>query len=173
MQFRSFRNSSVIAAAKSLVNFFRDFCPQLLPKKFRGRFTAVADDDQKENLIYGKQKINYGIDGLELLVKEGGAGIAKERILDEEDFKRIRVLKLRKAVKKVDRKGFASSDDEEKEEEDSGDEGSIGESDEDDEEEEEYGSEEGSSQSEDEEENQSEEEENSFDEDEEDESDDE
>jgi protein SDA1 len=52
--FRSFRNASVMAAAKSLINYFRDVCPNLLPKKFRGRFTKVDEDNAKENMIYGK-----------------------------------------------------------------------------------------------------------------------
>ena len=39
VQFRTFRNASVVNAAKSLINYFRDVCPNLLPKKFRGRFT--------------------------------------------------------------------------------------------------------------------------------------
>ena len=37
--FRSFRNSSVVNSARSLINYFRDVCPNLLPKKYRGRFT--------------------------------------------------------------------------------------------------------------------------------------
>jgi hypothetical protein len=38
VDFRSYRKSkSVVAAARSLVNFFRDVCPQLLPKKALGR----------------------------------------------------------------------------------------------------------------------------------------
>jgi hypothetical protein len=79
------------------------------------------DDEHRENLVYGKQKISYGIDGIELLDKEGtGVNLAQERLLDEEDLKRIRVLKLRQAVKKVDRKGFASSDDENAEEDANG-----------------------------------------------------
>ena len=42
VQFRHFKkNSSVRMAGKSLVNFFRDVCPQLLPKKYIGRFTDV------------------------------------------------------------------------------------------------------------------------------------
>jgi hypothetical protein len=39
--------------------------------------------------------------------------LAATKILDDDDLKKIRVLKLRQAVKKVDRKGFASSSDEE------------------------------------------------------------
>ncbi len=40
--FKQNKNKSVRAAAKSLVNFFRDVCPQLLPKKYVGRFTEPA-----------------------------------------------------------------------------------------------------------------------------------
>lgn len=42
--FKNFRNKSVAAAAKSLVNFFRDVCPELLPnRKLKGRFTHTDE----------------------------------------------------------------------------------------------------------------------------------
>mmetsp|Transcript_47677 Transcript_47677/g.34927 ORF Transcript_47677/g.34927 Transcript_47677/m.34927 type:complete len:110 (+) Transcript_47677:356-685(+) len=47
LQFRTFKNASVKNAAKSLVNFFRDVCPELLPKKLRGRFTEIDEDNSK------------------------------------------------------------------------------------------------------------------------------
>ncbi len=101
------------------MNYFRDVCPNLLPKKLRGRFTKVDEDNKKENFVYGKQKINYNIDGIDLLMKsektEEGVNLAATRILTEDDLKKIRYLKMRRAVKKVDRKGFASSDEEEDE----------------------------------------------------------
>jgi hypothetical protein len=99
------------------VNYFRDVCPNLLPKKLRGRFTKIDEDNKKENFVYGKQKINYNIDGIDLLMKSEktaeGVNLAATRILTEDDLKKIRYLKMRRAVKKVDRKGFASSDEEE------------------------------------------------------------
>jgi protein SDA1 len=52
VEFRSYKNSSVVSAAKSLVNFFRDICPQLLPKKFLGRDQKL--DGKTEDLIYGQ-----------------------------------------------------------------------------------------------------------------------
>ena len=119
--FRTFRNASVVAASKSLINYFRDVCPNLLPRKFRGRFTKIDEDNAKENFVYGKQKINYGIDGIDLLKKSEGVdpevNLAATRILDDTDLRKIKVLKLRQAVKKVDRKGFASSSEEESEQE--------------------------------------------------------
>jgi len=51
--FRTFRNKSVSSAAKSLVNFFRDVCPELLPKKMRGRFNPTDDTNDKDNMIFG------------------------------------------------------------------------------------------------------------------------
>lgn len=89
-------------AAKSLINYFRDVCPNLLPKKFRGRFTKTDEDNKKENFIYGKQKINFDIDGVDLLRKSEKLGddvnIAATRILDERDFKKIRIMKLKQVV---------------------------------------------------------------------------
>jgi hypothetical protein len=74
-------------------------CPNLLPKKLRGRFTKIDEDNKKENLIYGSRKINYDIDGLELLRKAEnlpeGTNLATERILDEKDLKKIRYLKMK------------------------------------------------------------------------------
>jgi len=60
--------------------------------------------------MYGARKLNYGIEGIELL-KEGD-NVATERILTDLDIKKIRLMKLRKAVRSVDRKGFRSSDEE-------------------------------------------------------------
>ena len=100
--FRTFRNSSVVNAAKSLINYFRDVCPNLLPKKFRGRFTKLDDDNRKEDLVYGRQKVNFGIDGIELLEKaEGVEGLALTRVLNDEDLKKIKILKLKQALKGV------------------------------------------------------------------------
>ena len=76
-------------AGKSLVNFFRDVCPQLLPKKFIGRFTEIDESNHKDNVIYGEQRMVRGIDGVDLL-KEG-EDVAANRILTDEDLKRIRI----------------------------------------------------------------------------------
>jgi len=48
--FKQNKNKSVRAAAKSLINFFRDVSPQLLPKKYVGRFTEMVEKDQP---VYG------------------------------------------------------------------------------------------------------------------------
>jgi hypothetical protein len=52
--FNGHKNKSVGSAAKSLINFFRDVCPQLLPKKLRGRFTKIDEDNAIENFVFGQ-----------------------------------------------------------------------------------------------------------------------
>lgn len=41
------------------------------------------------------------------LLKEG-QDVGKERILTDKDLKKIKLMKLREALKKVDKRGFAS-----------------------------------------------------------------
>jgi uncharacterized protein YdaL len=84
----------------------------MLPKKYIGRFTEM---DVKDMPVYGDRKINKTIDGIEYL-KEG-ANVMTERLLTDKDLKKIRVMKLREAVKKVDRHGFRSDTEEEDSEE--------------------------------------------------------
>ena len=65
-------------------------------------------------MVYGRQKLHYDIEGIELLKKHEGLGeevnLAAERLLDDKDLKKIRYLKLKQAVKNIDRKGFRDSD---------------------------------------------------------------
>lgn len=112
--FRSFKNKSVAAAAKSLVNFFRDVCPELLPKKMRGRFTEVDETNEKQNFVFGAQKIDFDIDGIELLKKaekiDKDKNLAADEILDDKTLKKIKLLKMKEGVKHVDRHGFRDND---------------------------------------------------------------
>lgn len=103
------------AAAKSLVNYFRDVCPELLPnRKLKGRFTKVDETNELDNYIFGKERVAEGVDGVELLQKYEQKKYGKEyankldadRILDDEDLKKIKILKLKEGVQRVDRHGF-------------------------------------------------------------------
>lgn len=93
--FRTHRHRSVSAAAKSLVNYFRDVCPELLPKKMRGRFTEV-DEDHSNSLVFGQEKLNKTIEGIELLQKaekiDYDVNLAADRVLDDRALKKIRIL---------------------------------------------------------------------------------
>lgn len=51
VDFRANKNKSVVAAAKSLINYFRDVCPQMLPKKYVGRFTNL--EETKAPMVFG------------------------------------------------------------------------------------------------------------------------
>lgn len=107
--FRRHKHQSVGIAAKSLLNYFKDVCPQLLPKKLRGRDTKIEDEaDRKENVLqFGSQKVFKDIDGLQLLRDtEQQEFDPAEQILSNADLKKIRFLQLRKAALKVDKKGY-------------------------------------------------------------------
>lgn len=112
--FRANKNKSVASSAKSLVNLFRDICPEMLPKKMRGRFNGTDETNQKENFVFGQEKINYDIDGIDLLKKaekhEEKANLAAADILDDKTLRKIKILKLKEEVRKVDRHGFRDED---------------------------------------------------------------
>lgn len=67
-----------------------------MPKKFLGRDQKI--EGKTDDLIYGHQKVNMGIEGAHLL-KEG-SNIAAERMLTDTDFKKIKVLEMRNALRK-------------------------------------------------------------------------
>jgi len=98
------------------VNFFRDVCPQLLPKKALGRDQKI--EAPGEALEYGKVKLHYGVPDAELL----GDNIGDKEILDDHDLKRIQRKKRRLLLAKYD-KGFKSSSEEESSDEFDGEEG--------------------------------------------------
>ena len=112
--FKSFKNKSVSAAAKSLVNYFRDVCPELLPKKLRGRFTVIDETNDKEQYLFGQQKLSRNIEGIELLKKaqkiDSDVNLAADQVLDDKDLKKIKILQLKEGVKRVDRHGFREED---------------------------------------------------------------
>lgn len=112
--FRVYKNKSVVSAAKSLVNFFRDVCPELLPKKMQGRFSVTDETNDKANLAFGTQKLARDVEGIELLKKaekiDSSVNLAADKILDDRDLKKIKILMLKEGVKRVDRHGFAEGE---------------------------------------------------------------
>jgi len=136
IEFRSYRNKSVMSAARSLINFFREVCPMLLPKKYLGRDKEFLTEEDKKAPVYGEQLVSNTVDGAHLLKEDkGGVSVAALRALDKSDFRRMEVLKKRMAMRKVDKHGFRSDDDEKKGEEvEDSDEGEEGEDEFDDEE---------------------------------------
>ena len=72
-------------------------------------------------MVYGKQKINYDIDGIELLAKhegyENAESLTMSRVLTDEDFKKIKILKMKNALKHVTKDDPFKKPEEEGEEE--------------------------------------------------------
>lgn len=78
-----------------------------MPKKFVGRFTEVVE---KEAPVYGQRPVFDTVEGIEYLGE--GANVAQDRLLTQEELKKIQIKRMRAAVRKVDRKGFRSSSEE-------------------------------------------------------------
>jgi SDA1. len=66
-EFKNYKEKNVAAAARSLINYFRDVNPDLLSKKFRGRFDFLDKKSERKTYMYGELKINERVDGAELL----------------------------------------------------------------------------------------------------------
>ena len=67
-------------------------------------------------MIYGRQKVNYDVDGIELLKgnkKEGEENLplASTKILDDKDLKKIKILKMKKTLAKIDKNRFKEDED--------------------------------------------------------------
>ena len=86
-----YRERNVNQAAKSVVNYYREANPKLLNKKHRGRFTK----DQEEQ-VFVQNTLKDGIDGADLLAHNGENPIYMDRMLTDEDFKKIKYLQRKK-----------------------------------------------------------------------------
>ncbi|KAN0011775.1 hypothetical protein ACTFIU_007342 [Dictyostelium citrinum] len=65
IQYREKKEKGVAMASKSLLQFYRDNYPSMLPKKERGKNKTDVG-----LLAFGHQKVSQGIDGLDLLMDE-------------------------------------------------------------------------------------------------------
>eukprot|EP01022_Parablepharisma_sp_SALTPOND_P009651 TRINITY_DN139_c0_g1_i10.p6 TRINITY_DN139_c0_g1~~TRINITY_DN139_c0_g1_i10.p6 ORF type:complete len:820 (-),score=155.54 TRINITY_DN139_c0_g1_i10:3345-5804(-) len=90
VQFKDFKNKYVGSAAKSVINAYRDINPMLLPPKLRG---MGKEEEEGVTDKLGKAA------GLELLQNEEGKNILTEKILDDADFKKIKLLRLKESAK--------------------------------------------------------------------------
>ena len=79
-----------------------------------GRFTTVDEDNARQNFVFGAEKLNRDIDGIELLKKaekiDEEVNLAAEKVLDDKALKKIKILQLKEGVRKVDRHGFRDDD---------------------------------------------------------------
>lgn len=97
--FYNYKNKYVCRSAKSIVNLYRQINPKLLEKKYRGKIRQDSrlKDDDGELLRYGEEYIYDAIDGAELLLEDGDIPVYMDRILTDEDFRKIKFLKMKKA----------------------------------------------------------------------------
>lgn len=103
-----YKEKNVNRAIKCLINLYRDLDPTMLPKQYRGR---RDENDKNEDLsvnllgkrlfLEGVTQTTHRIEGVELLGEDiDGKHIECERILTDEDFRKIRQLKKKEAYKK-------------------------------------------------------------------------
>ena len=80
----------------------------------RGRFVEIDESNDLSNRVFGAQKLNFDIDGIELLKKaekiDSDVNVAADRVLDDKDLRKIKILQLKEGVRKVDRHGFREDD---------------------------------------------------------------
>lgn len=93
-----YKNKNVSTAAKSVINLVREINPYLLEKKFRGKFIS-------EPLDMMKQTVSTRIKGASLLGEDNNnIPIQMDKILTDEDFKRIRKLIKKQQEDNLDEK---------------------------------------------------------------------
>ena len=68
----------------------------------RGRNIEIDDENAIETLQFGEHRVSKSISGIELLKKaekiDKDVNLAAMRILDDKDFKKMKILKLKKGV---------------------------------------------------------------------------
>ncbi len=82
----------------------------------RGRFAEINEENNKESFLYGAEKVNKDIEGIEFLKKaekiDDNVNLGAEKILDDKDLKKIKILMLKNGIKRVDRHGFRDEEEE-------------------------------------------------------------
>lgn len=96
-RFRYYKNKSVSSAAKGFINIIRDLCPDTLDKEFH-LYVKANMIDQK---VTKKADLRVRVDGAELLLEDGDIDVECDRILTDEDFKKIRKLKQKKIMDRL------------------------------------------------------------------------
>ncbi|XP_050295760.1 protein SDA1 homolog [Anthonomus grandis grandis] len=118
-QYKTYKEKSVMMAARSLIQLFRNLRPELLHKKDRGRPTEATDEIEK--LDYGKLQAKDYVPGAEILMSEEkeemDININSESESDDEQWI---------DVQHSDKEDADSSEDEEAEEEEEDDDNDVG-----------------------------------------------
>ena len=93
---RTFKNKSVANAARAIVNLFKE------------------RKENNDNFDYGNNKVDYGIEGIELLKKlekkPKDYKMEEEEILDEKQLKKLKALKIKYAAELIQHKKVGVTD---------------------------------------------------------------
>lgn len=78
-------DKSVRTAGRAFLNFIREVYPTLLGSKDRGELGSALHKIKQMPLKYGETKINYGVEGADLLVEYEAKKAVRQQLLEEED----------------------------------------------------------------------------------------
>ena len=90
-----YKNKNVSRAAKSVINFVREYNPRLLPKKFKGNNYRGREDEEEDQETKQRGSVADRIAGASLLPSQGILPIEMDRVLTDQDFKKMRKLMKR------------------------------------------------------------------------------
>jgi len=79
------RDRSISSAGKAFLNFIREVYPSLLGSKDRGEIGSALHKHKQMPLKYGQTKVNYGVEGADLLVEYEAKKAARKQAMEEED----------------------------------------------------------------------------------------
>ncbi|KAJ6226819.1 protein sda1 [Anaeramoeba flamelloides] len=88
-EYKRSRDKYIGSAARGFIHLVREIDPKILPKKDRGK---TSEGLEKNNMAYGEEKVNYGVEGIELLGL--GDNVDKNKILTDEDFFKLEKIKF-------------------------------------------------------------------------------
>lgn len=95
--FRYYKNKCVSTATKGFINVARDLCPDHLNKEFH----LYVKKNQIDQKVEKQANMKTRVDGAELLNEDGDLDVECDRILTDEDFKRIKRLKQKKFMDRI------------------------------------------------------------------------
>jgi len=78
------RDKSISTAGRAFVNFIREVYPSLLVSKDRGEVGSALHKHKQMPLKYGQTKVNYGVEGADLLVEYEAKKAARKQAMENE-----------------------------------------------------------------------------------------
>jgi protein SDA1 len=96
---KDYKNKSVTNAARGVINLYKEINSNVL---------GIYDKDEDKQIIYGQNKVNDSIDGIELLKRHEkmpeNYRLEYEQVLDDIQLKKLKVLRMKYSVEKIQNK---------------------------------------------------------------------